>query len=792
MRTLLSWFWFCVLYYTLTRVDAYYMSPNKFTFDNGRSYCINYCHSDMASIKNNAQYQEAIHTMQSGQLLFNTQFDKHVYIGLHTDSYSANFTWVDGTPWTFGSNISIKGTYPWAPNQPDDPIPELCAQIYVDSNYQWDDASCNFNRRTLCNSCNSILNKYFMIIPTATYNTARSQCQSYGTSLASFHSDRDYQELSTLCSITNNNNCWIGLRRIWNESTWFFEDDTNFDNYKYSAFSGVEWISDKYYMALNHNNGYLMDDMLENNNGYPLCNMPSELCQNVSNWTLIEGNMTFKSCRIMSTGHGINVAVISNKYWLNENGILLIEYMYSLLPPIFTTVTEYIGLIIYTSPALCEYYVIQVSYSIHQQEMGLHLKYFIGDNNFELYSIIIGDVSNFNAIEYNTLFVEISFWYINTLRFNVSFNNIKYFVYDHNVTSVSPFRSGYSGYIGIRSENAVINSKSLYVSGTPLLTNEMQLNCVVMQTAYPTQSPTNTNQPSTSPIIPETFCDGTDAILIGISFSYKLEKDNITSNQIMSTLSNVTNSFIQLHILQMTQCYFSDQQIDIVLNDDINTAFINASVCFLCDNNQQLNIQFVDNTLEKEFIVIISNSTQLLTVISNTTIIKTVIKVIDMEVNAVETTISVRTSIYGKEDNKSTYMNLSMILIISAFVVICFILIFATVIIQIKKRKQTEGMIIEMNKTVHTESNESNTHNTINDHNTMNDPVANGETEININYENDMEEMYETDTVERKEHETKGNVTKGNVTHGNITQKHESNITADTTLGALSYEFGHV
>ena len=84
---------------------SYYLSPNKFTHNQASYYCKHYCQSNIASIHNVSQQQNAINTIKLRQSLL-TQLQPNtmdIWIGLKYDSTKRDFIWTDNTTFDFGS-----------------------------------------------------------------------------------------------------------------------------------------------------------------------------------------------------------------------------------------------------------------------------------------------------------------------------------------------------------------------------------------------------------------------------------------------------------------------------------------------------------------------------------------------------------------------------------------------------------------------------------------------------------------------------------------------------------------
>ena len=211
--------------------DCYYLSHNLFTADEGEYFCINHCQSNIASIPDEHHFLQAIKTINDSLETF--YVTNNVWIGLRYNSSSSTFKWIDDTVFSFGSNVTGH-IYPWASEA--NIATDEC--VHINTALRWESTGCNTQKHVLCNHCNGILNKYILPQTTSDYiDDAIAWCknQLYPSTLSSFHNQRDFEELRTLCKTINTVNdprdCWIGLYST-NDSDWSgakFYDNTTFD-----------------------------------------------------------------------------------------------------------------------------------------------------------------------------------------------------------------------------------------------------------------------------------------------------------------------------------------------------------------------------------------------------------------------------------------------------------------------------------------------------------------------------------------------------------------------------------
>ena len=153
--------------------------------------------------------QDAIQTINDGQLELGLGTNFNIYIGLESPSSTTEFSWIDGTPFDYGNDTS-GGVHPWKdaePNQYTTASNRICVMMdYSQDGNEWQDVtSCTTRRRVLCQDCSGVLNKYIISDTKSQYITdAQTNCNGATTSatsyLASFHSYRDFQELRFLCA----------------------------------------------------------------------------------------------------------------------------------------------------------------------------------------------------------------------------------------------------------------------------------------------------------------------------------------------------------------------------------------------------------------------------------------------------------------------------------------------------------------------------------------------------------------------------------------------------------------
>eukprot|EP01084_Bolivina_argentea_P155745 271403_1 len=326
-----------------TSIDAFYITKNIFSSSEMDSYCHNHCKSSSGTIFSNDEFLEVKKVITNTPNYWDN--NNNIWIGLTASSFP-KFEWSDNTSLfdtSFGNNIA-GGIYPWLNDQPNG-SGKQCVMMKSSLDYLWSDSRCQSMRKSLCNDCNSVLNKY--IISTDMSPSPLLECEStFGTSLANLYTQRDYEEARTLCSIYGEN-CWINNQNVSDSDCSELDKASNF--------------------MLNN-----VDCNNNNNIHYTLCNVPSELCISLSQWAILNGDVIFTDCEMDVLEGNI---VMTDKQWYNSNGILLIDYMFSIDFNASIDVGDS-GIIIYES--ICDFYYISINghnisitYEIENQQHNL-------------------------------------------------------------------------------------------------------------------------------------------------------------------------------------------------------------------------------------------------------------------------------------------------------------------------------------------------------------------------------------------------------------------------------------
>ena len=147
-----------------------------------------------------------------------------------------------------------------------------------------------YNYHSLCASCSGTLSKYVAIDGYNNHADAAGVCaDTFGTTLASIHSDDDMAEAIMACKeVTIHSGCWIGLELDEN-ARFLWLDATNWD---YGRIRGeYPWPEavlvtgeQRQCIQIDPDSDYLWTESdCDGTLGRTLCNAPSEVC-NVSPW----------------------------------------------------------------------------------------------------------------------------------------------------------------------------------------------------------------------------------------------------------------------------------------------------------------------------------------------------------------------------------------------------------------------------------------------------------------------------------------------------------------------------
>ena len=523
------------------------------------------------------------------------------------------------SPFDYGSNID--GNDPWRSNNPSRNLVDGYEDCVFISNgdYKWIDSDCDTRRRFLCNHCDGVLNKY--VVSRESYS-AIQYCPNLAyipRNPSSFHNQRDFEELRSLCKAINANSdpgspCWTGLSTSiandWNAA--YYTDLSQFD-YGNDISGGVyPWgyqqpsneNTNEFTTALWPFDDYLLHDFGNYMTGgaYTTCNMPSALC--------FVPSSTYTTLSIIGDceyhGHSTmehQQLTFSHQQWYNGNGLLdmhltfkIADFNAQIYPPSPYTTSQYhaVGILLQVCQGKHYWFLLQNN----TWGLSLGIGFYHGDQSAASTGLIDHFLPGNMIIDPNTFYtLQVTIHRINDdlMVFNVSFDNFQYIALHHIPEDIADDYSfkinedGYSGSIIINSIHTDVQFRSLYVSGTPIIASAPE-ECTQTPTTDPTSSPLlPTMHPSIAPTSiltavsesevsvsdPAQFglnltiifkeilsINITDEIIISvIDFAKTLQDDQVTScNRTYGSNTNIRNNETVINIIIFT-CNQEDETI---------------------------------------------------------------------------------------------------------------------------------------------------------------------------------------------------------------------------------------
>ena len=189
---------------------SYVLLHSRFGWNRSSSYCQNHCNSDLISLHSISDNDEMIFAINKNDIFNENAGNKNIWIGLYGMD-NTTYLWTDQSSYLYTN---------WAPNQPDISNNKFYTNIDVNSSTKkWQTDDIDRTKRSICNSCDSKLNKYVIIGSGTSGNVvsdvpaAQFWCRlTLKTHMASIHSQRDMDEIVQLCSSINAfDDCWICL-----------------------------------------------------------------------------------------------------------------------------------------------------------------------------------------------------------------------------------------------------------------------------------------------------------------------------------------------------------------------------------------------------------------------------------------------------------------------------------------------------------------------------------------------------------------------------------------------------
>eukprot|EP01084_Bolivina_argentea_P252658 424134_1 len=220
-------------------VDAYFRGRDgteSDDWDEAKAYCEGQG-SHLATIKTVAEFNAANSVCQG-----NNGGVVDCWIGIKRDDTIANggsgsdkYMNIDGTianGFGFYDDGTIanggSGLTPWGSGQPDGD--HDCVGIHSGLGYY--DQNCSRHMHPLCDDVFRGLpvGPYFALTSEVDWNTAISNCESYGTQLAIIQDEAAFNAAKQVCAKTADDKCWLGLKDIAN-GVWVNIDNTHANEY---------------------------------------------------------------------------------------------------------------------------------------------------------------------------------------------------------------------------------------------------------------------------------------------------------------------------------------------------------------------------------------------------------------------------------------------------------------------------------------------------------------------------------------------------------------------------------
>eukprot|EP01083_Nonionella_stella_P156600 507342_1 len=500
---------------TATPIDLmhYFLPGSALSINDSTQFCSDLCNSDLASIHSQSQLNDAVHaiSVKPKHIWAPTHHQRdEAYIGLTSDNFpSVPFSWYDRSPFNYGNDTN-KSSPPWKAYHPQGGYTPACVVLEADTS-TWRDVQCNYSTtdRFLCNHCNGQINKYALLTHSAsglTFNQSNAACRAtYGTSLASIHTDRDHSEILSLLKVNHRSVAWIGLKNT--NQTW--EDGTPFD---YGTDSEVcpHTICETCAVIQDTNNPIWQHKPCTNSYA-SICNLPSEISFELNTWYTY-GNWIYDEIN-MHLIHPISgdasESLIINKQWFNGDDPLRIELSFTLYDILSLSNTYYYGINFHSDS--CKWYFIGLRVVTTTTSSSYVPQLWRGNDTSE--TKLEKGLKIVDGVE-NDMFFTMSIQITNGHIFDVWLNNVKHISYiDQMADSTYRPTHGYSGYISIDAEGPMMSrTRSLYISGAPETVAQIPNEC---GWDIPSQHPTiATKTPTYNPIfIPSSLPTSTPTAL---------------------------------------------------------------------------------------------------------------------------------------------------------------------------------------------------------------------------------------------------------------------------------------
>eukprot|EP01084_Bolivina_argentea_P224172 379149_1 len=244
-------------------------------------------------------------------------------------------------------------------------------------------------------------------------------------------------------------------------------------------------------------------------------------------------------------------------------------------------------------------------------------------------------------------------------------------------------------------------TKDLLICGDGTTIGRVQPDCKFA--SCPTQQPT-TFAPTFQPTIKPTFnptkkeCIDKFEAIISLSFGYVETSNDLSSEQIDNIITNITNKFINDDIKNKfdNDCSLQYSDVNVIIDNNVKEAIVNISVCFDCKGNKlSIDNDDIINELEKDFINLFNEETNILLIAQNSNVLITVIiqKQPEGLYSDISTTLNHIKDREHLRDDKNDYTSSIVIGVLIVLMIICLCVVIGIFMYRAKhKEKQNENI----------------------------------------------------------------------------------------------------
>ncbi|XP_072543319.1 C-type lectin lectoxin-Lio2-like [Salminus brasiliensis] len=158
--------------------------------------------TDLATIENQKE-MDAVKAALNGTT-------GNFWIGLRQKPGETNRSWI----WSDGSNFSYSD---WYTGEPNNPVGDICVQLWSGNGYRWADVGCHWPDSFVCYEIPLILIKQ-----NKTWREALRYCREKHVDLVSIYNKDIQQWVEFVTKDASTANVWMGLRHTCTLSFWFW------------------------------------------------------------------------------------------------------------------------------------------------------------------------------------------------------------------------------------------------------------------------------------------------------------------------------------------------------------------------------------------------------------------------------------------------------------------------------------------------------------------------------------------------------------------------------------------